>query len=174
MPEQGGRGRASGRCCCCGGGPAVAAEGGVPVVLDGVVGAAVEHPRDGGPLVAVLGVRGDDEGVLVGREGAALHAGAELVAPPETARLARSPRDLRADHAPVPRAVASDGAAKQVVLLRRPRPPHPPAPAPSSSSSSSAVMTLWPHRRAAIFFFPGAAAAPEHRRPGGRGGVYKG
>src|SRR5687767_8026456 len=58
--------------------PALPEQSGVPVVLDGAIGAGVEHPRDGGSLVAVLRVRGDDDGVLLRREGATLHAGAKV------------------------------------------------------------------------------------------------
>lgn len=42
----------------------LASESGVPVVLDGVVCAAREHPRDGRPLVAVDAVRCHDRAVL--------------------------------------------------------------------------------------------------------------
>lgn len=68
-----------------GGGSATAAEGGVPVVLDSVVGASGQEARDGGPLVAVEGVGLGDDVILGGGEWAVLHVGAQLVAPPETA-----------------------------------------------------------------------------------------
>ena len=55
-----------------GGGGELALEGAVPVVLDGVVGAAEEEARDGGPAVAEPRVGADDGGVLLGREGSTL------------------------------------------------------------------------------------------------------
>ena len=55
-----------------GGGGELALEGAVPVVLDGVVGAAEEEARDGGPAVAEPCVGADDGGVLLGREGPTL------------------------------------------------------------------------------------------------------
>ena len=80
-----------------GSGVVLALERGVPVVLDGVVGAAGEEARDGGPLVAEPCVRAEDGVVLLGREGAVLHLRRQLVAPPEAARLAGATRDGAAD-----------------------------------------------------------------------------
>lgn len=57
-------------------------ESGIPVVFDGVIGAAVEQASYGGPLVAELGVGHDDGLVLLLREGAMGHLRRELVAPP--------------------------------------------------------------------------------------------
>jgi hypothetical protein len=70
---------------------------GVPVVLDGVVGAPGEQAGDGGPLVAEPGVGAEDGVVLVGGEGAVLHLRGKLVAPPEAARLAGPAGDGLAD-----------------------------------------------------------------------------
>jgi hypothetical protein len=65
-----------------------AAEGGVPVVLDGIVSAARKEAGYGGPFVAVQCVGMDDGGVLRRCEGTVLHMGAQLIAPSETARFA--------------------------------------------------------------------------------------
>jgi len=65
------------------GGTFFSLESGVPVVFDGVIGAAVvEKASYGGPLVAEPGVSPDDGLVLVRREGAVGHLRRELVAPP--------------------------------------------------------------------------------------------
>ena len=62
------------------------AEDGVPAVLDGVVGAAREEARDGGPLVGVQAVERDDPLVLLEGEGSAgVDDGAQVLAPPEAA-----------------------------------------------------------------------------------------
>ena len=66
------------------------AQGGVPVVFDCIVGATREEASDGGPSVAVPGVGREDDGVLGWCERAVLHLGAQLVAPPQAARLPRS------------------------------------------------------------------------------------
>ena len=50
----------------------------VPVVLDGVVGAATEQARDRRPLVAEQRVRRHDDGVLVAAKGLLLDVGVEL------------------------------------------------------------------------------------------------
>ena len=55
-----------------GGGGELALEGAVPVVLDGIIGAAGEEARDGGLAVAEPRVGTDDGGVLLGHEGPAL------------------------------------------------------------------------------------------------------
>lgn len=90
------------------------------MVLDGVVSAAGEEARDGGPFVAVNGVRLDDDRVLRRGKRAVLHVGAELIAPPETAGLAGSARDAGADDRPVPRTVLADELHQRLVLLRTP------------------------------------------------------
>jgi len=84
---------------------ATAPEGGVPVVLNGVVGAAREEARDGGPLIPVNSVSLDDDLVLHRTEGPMPHVRAELVAPSQPAGLAGAPRNAAADDGPVPRAV---------------------------------------------------------------------
>jgi hypothetical protein len=118
-------------------------ERGVPVVLDGVVGAAGEQPSDGGPLVAEPGVRAEDGVVLLGREGTVLHLRGQLVAPPQPARLARPPRDGAADQGPVARAVPGHQPLQRLVLLGAPRaldPVHVPARR---------------HHRSLVFSWPG-------------------
>jgi hypothetical protein len=102
------------------GGVVLALQRGVPVVLDGVVGAAGEEARDGGPLVAEPGVRAEDGVVLLGREGPVLHLRRQLVAPPEAARLAGAARDGPADEGPVAGAVAGHQALQGLVLLGAP------------------------------------------------------
>lgn len=99
-----------------------AAEGGVPVVLDGIVRAAGKEASYGGPLVAVQCVRVDDGGVLRGCEGAVLHMGAQLVAPSEAAGFARPPVDAFTDQRPVASAVLLDEALQRDVLLWTPWP----------------------------------------------------
>jgi hypothetical protein len=120
----------------------------VPAVLDGVIGAAGEHPRDGGPLVAVLRLRRDDDGVLLGREGAMLQAGAEMLDPPPAARLAAPTGDIGAELGPLPRPVPRDRAPQQLVLLRRPRPIHPPGPR-RRHRNAAAIAALHPSRATA-------------------------
>lgn len=100
---------------------ALALERGVPVVLDRVVGATVEQPRDCGPLVAEARVGSDDGVVLFGREGTVLHLRRELVAPPQPARLAGPARYRLADQRPVPRPVLLDQILESVVLFGAPR-----------------------------------------------------
>jgi hypothetical protein len=67
-------------------------------------------------------VGGDDERVLGGGEGAVAHVRAELVAPPQAARLARAPRDAGADEGPVAGPVLPDQRRQQLVLVGAPRP----------------------------------------------------
>lgn len=90
------------------------------MVLDGIVGAAGEQARDGGPAVAVL-VVGSKDGVVLRRgEGAVLHRGAELVAPPQAARFPGTTLYVLADHRPVSWAVPVDEAGQDPVLLGAP------------------------------------------------------
>lgn len=52
---------------------------------------------------------GSDDGlVLLGREGAVLHGGAQLIAPPQPARFAGPALNVAADEGPVSRAVLFD------------------------------------------------------------------
>lgn len=90
------------------------------MVLDGIVGAAGEEPRDGGPAVAVLVVRREDGVVLGGGEGAVLDGGAELVAPAQAAGLAGAALDVFADERPVSGAVSVDESGQDAVLLGAP------------------------------------------------------
>lgn len=100
-------------------------EGGIPVVLDGVVGPAGEHASNGGPPVAIHGVRSEDGVVLGGGERAVLDGGAELVAPPEPAGLPGPALDVAADEGPVPGAVALHEPGEDAVLLGTPGALHP-------------------------------------------------
>jgi len=84
---------------------ATAPEGGVPVILDGVIGAARKEARDGSPFVSVNSVRLDDDLVLRRREGTVLHLWTQLVAPSQPAGLARAAGNAAADEGPIPRAV---------------------------------------------------------------------
>nr|CAD1828821.1 unnamed protein product [Ananas comosus var. bracteatus] len=70
---------------------AAAAEGGVPVVLDGVICASGEQTGNGGPLIPKLRVGRDDRSVLRGSKRPVVHIRTQLIAPPEPARLARPP-----------------------------------------------------------------------------------
>lgn len=91
------------------------------MVLDGIVGAAGKEASDGGPAVAVL-VVGRKDGVVLRRgEGAVLHRGAELVAPPQAAGLPGTALYVLADHRPVPGAVPVDEPGQDPVLLGAPR-----------------------------------------------------
>lgn len=94
------------------------------MILNRIVGAAGEEASDGGPLVAVEGVCPDDGGVLGRRERLVLHVGAELVAPPQPARLAGAAGDAGADEGPVARAVLGHQLDESGVLLWAPRPLH--------------------------------------------------
>lgn len=67
--------------------PAAARHDHMPVVLDGVVGAAREEPGDDGPPVAVDAVRGQEQLLLFLREGAPVDPGVQLVEPPQPAAL---------------------------------------------------------------------------------------
>ena len=69
-------------------GGALPFEGGVPVVLNGIVGSAEKESGYGGPLVAELSVSSDYGVVLFWGEGSMLHGWGELVAPSKPARLA--------------------------------------------------------------------------------------
>jgi len=55
----------------------------VPVVLDRVVGARLQQPRDGGPAVGVgvAGLRLEDHRLLPLSEGGFVHGGVQLVVP---------------------------------------------------------------------------------------------
>lgn len=99
---------------------ALTLERGVPVVLDGVVGSAVEEAGDGGPLVAEAGVGPDYGVVFLWREGTVLHLRGELVAPPEPARLAGPTGYRLADQRPVTRTVLLYQPLQSVVLFGAP------------------------------------------------------
>lgn len=90
------------------------------MVLDGVVRPPRQQPGNGGPPVTVARVRRHDGLVLGGGEGAVLDARAQLVAPPEPARLPGPPLDVAANEGPVPRAVALHQTGEDLVLLGAP------------------------------------------------------
>ncbi|KAL8029960.1 hypothetical protein ABFX02_14G256400 [Erythranthe guttata] len=96
-------------------------QGGIPVIFYGVIGAAVEQPRNGGPPVAVPVVRRRNGVVLRLGEGAVLDLRAELVAPPQPARFPRPALDVLTDQRPVPGAVPVHQPGQDLVFLRTPR-----------------------------------------------------
>ena len=55
------------------------------MIFNGVVRTAVKEPRDGSPLVSVLGVGFPDDPVFLRREGTVLNFWRQLVAPPQPA-----------------------------------------------------------------------------------------
>jgi len=90
------------------------------VVLDGVVGSALEQAGYGGPFVAEAGMGPDYGVVFLGREGPVLDLGRELIAPAEPAGLAGAARDGLADEGPVPGSVLLDELLQSVVFLGAP------------------------------------------------------
>lgn len=94
------------------------------MVLDGVVGAAGEEARDGGPFVSVNGVRLYDHLVLRRSERTVLHLRTQLVAPPQTARLAGTPGNSGAYDGPVACPVLVHEFQQRRILLRTPRTLH--------------------------------------------------
>ena len=82
----------------------LALEGGVPVVLDGVIGAPDEGLGDLGPLVAVLRVGDDELAVLLAAPLLALDVGVEVVVPALAALLADATGELLRDLGPLLRA----------------------------------------------------------------------
>lgn len=99
---------------------ALALQRGVPVVLDCVVGSALEQAGYGGPFVAEASMGPDYGVVLFGREGPVLDLGGELIAPAEPAGFAGAARDGLADEGPVPGPVLLDEPLQSLVLLRAP------------------------------------------------------
>lgn len=97
------------------------AEGGVPAVLDGVIGPAVEVTRDGGPLVAVHALLLDDARVLLGREGPAVQLRRQVLAPPQPARLGAAPGHRARDRRPVLASVLPHRRPQRLVLIGAPR-----------------------------------------------------
>lgn len=92
------------------------------MILNCVIGASGEELGNGGPLVAVLGVCGEDGFVFFGGEGSVVDAGAELVAPPEAAGFARTAGNAEADERPVARAALFDEARQLLVFFGAPWP----------------------------------------------------
>ncbi|TQD91160.1 hypothetical protein C1H46_023243 [Malus baccata] len=95
-------------------------QSGVPVIFDGIVGAAGEEAGDGGPLITVEGMSLDNNGVLLRRKGLVLDGGAELIAPTEAAGLAGAAGNASADEGPVTGAVLGHQFDQGGVLLRAP------------------------------------------------------
>lgn len=91
------------------------------MIFDRIVGPTREQPGNGGPPVSVAGVCSQDGLVLGLRERTVLDAGAELVAPPKPARLARAALDVAANQGPIPGPVALDKPGENPVLLGAPR-----------------------------------------------------
>lgn len=77
-------------------------QGRVPVILNGVVGAAIKESSDRGPLISKPRVGPDYGLVFLRGEGSVLHLGRQLVTPSQPARLAGSTRNRLADQRPVP------------------------------------------------------------------------
>ena len=96
--------------------------GGVPVVLDGVVGAAREELGHLGPLVPQTLVVGDDDPVLLLGEGSLLDVRIEMVVPPLAALLADAAWKLRSDLRPLLGPVRPDQGDDLLVLLLGPGP----------------------------------------------------
>lgn len=90
------------------------------MILNGIIGAAGEQPRNGGPAVAVPLVRRQDGLVLRRGEGAVLDVWAELVAPPQPTRLPGPTLYVISDQRPVPGAVFLDQSGQDLVFLRTP------------------------------------------------------
>jgi len=90
------------------------------MVLDGVVGAAVEEASDGGPLVSEPGVRLRDRFVFLRRERAVLNLGRQLIAPPQPARFPRPTRNGFAYEGPVSGPVSLNQPPQGCVFFRTP------------------------------------------------------
>ena len=98
----------------------LALEGGVPVVLDGVIGAPDEGLGDLGPLVAVLRVGDDELAVLLAAPLLALDVGVEVVVPALAALLADLDGELLRDLGPLLRAESAHELDDLGVLLLSP------------------------------------------------------
>ena len=62
-------------------GRALSLESGIPMILDGVIGATGEQSGYGGPFVAELGMSPDDGVIFLGSEGSVLDLRRKLVTP---------------------------------------------------------------------------------------------
>mmetsp|Transcript_47604 Transcript_47604/g.114278 ORF Transcript_47604/g.114278 Transcript_47604/m.114278 type:complete len:306 (+) Transcript_47604:1197-2114(+) len=100
----------------------LALERGVPVILDGVVGAPDERLGNLRPPVAELVVRDDELAVLLARPLLALDLGVEVVVPSLAALLSDAAGKLLRDFGPLLRAELADELDDLVVLLLGPRP----------------------------------------------------
>ena len=90
------------------------------MVLDGVVGASGQHLGHFGPLVAVGGVREEQDPLLVRHPLDLEDAGVEVVVPAFAALLAQPPLHELGDEGPPLRPVLLHQFPHQVVLLLRP------------------------------------------------------
>lgn len=102
------------------------------MVLNRVVGPARQQPGNGGPPVPVLGVGRQYRLVFGLRKGPVLDVRAQLVAPPEPARLPRPALYVLADQRPVSGPVPVHEPGQDLVLLGAPRPFYLVAPVVSS------------------------------------------
>ena len=99
----------------------LALERGVPVILDGVVGAPDERLGNLRPPVAELVVGDDELAVLLARPLLALDLGVEVVVPSLAALLSDAAGKLLRDFGPLLRAKLADELDDLVVLLLGPR-----------------------------------------------------
>ena len=95
--------------------------GRVPPVLDGVLRAAGQQPKDARPRVAPARLRGGEDGILSGRPAALLERRVEMVQPALAALLGHSARHAARDLGPLDEALA-DALDDEAVLGARPRP----------------------------------------------------
>lgn len=96
-------------------------EGGIPVVLYGVISPTREQTGYGGPFVPKLGVSPDNRLVLVGRKSPMLHLRRELITPAEPARLPGTTRNRLADQGPIPGAMLLNQPLQQLIFFGAPR-----------------------------------------------------
>lgn len=90
------------------------------MVLHRIVRPAWKQPRNGGPLVAMLPVRAQDDRVLSRGEGTVVDGGAELVAPPQPAGFPGPAGDAGADGRPILGAVQLHQLRQLRILFRVP------------------------------------------------------
>jgi len=95
------------------------------MVLDGVVGAAVEEASDGGPLVPEPGVRLHDRFVFLRRKRPVLNLGRQLIAPPQPTRFPRATWNGFAYEGPVSGPVNLNEPPQGFVLFGTPWPFYP-------------------------------------------------
>jgi hypothetical protein len=96
----------------------LAADSAVPVVLDGVVSSAGKKLRDVAPLVAVLGMCGQDDLVLVSGPRGLANGWVEVIMPPLATLLADTTGKIRGNLGPLAWAELLHMLAHNSVLLR--------------------------------------------------------